>query len=370
MSVPTSSSSSAPATVADLQAYIQTLQAANTDLNTRGAAVVKALEESQLKLAAASARPPPVQHPKIPTPTKFDGRVGASIIAWIDEIEQQFDFFAAHFSDEELKIGFALSYVHTDVRKWYKDAAGKATAAGATIDTWVKLVAAMRARYQPIESEHSARASFDIAVQTSSVQAYSTHVQSIMTYITNMSDADQVHNYLRGLKQPIKLEVSKQKPTTLTEAINLAVGLEAYSKSSHAGSSSSSSASSSYRPHQSRSSYQSASSAPMDVNNIESQDESSSPYLDASSTREAHLLAVIQQQEVNQASMQQKLNALFKKNSDRRSNHSLSSSSGADRVPGITSEIYRRCRDEGVCLRCKEKDHNASSCTKPVRLNW
>ena len=99
-----------------------------------------------------------------------------------------------------------------------------------------------------------------------------------------------------------------------------------------------------------------------------------SQYGDVSPSRESHLLAVIQQQQETQAQMQQQLNALFGKNRDPRQRGAPSSmpmsSSSSSKVPGITPDVYRRCRDEGVCLRCKEKGHNASSCTKPVRLNW
>lgn len=101
----------------------------------------------------------------------------------------------------------------------------------------------------------------------------------------------------------------------------------------------------------------------MDVNNVEAD---SSAYLDASPSRESHLLAVIQQQHENQASMQQQLNALFKKNQDARSSQSSSS-----KVPDISRADYQRCRDEGRCLKCKEKGHNAAACTKAFKSsNW
>ncbi len=155
----------------------------------------------------------------------------------------------------------------------------------------------------------------------------------------------------------------KSKPKTLTEAIEKAVGIEAYSRGIVQPASSNSS---SYRPYQQRSSY--SASAPMDVNNVESRSESD--YLDAAPSRESHLLAVIQQQQTN---FQQQLNALYKRRHDGRSSSSSSASSsstGTNKIPGVTREVYQRCRDEGLCLKCKEKGHNASACTKPLRLNF
>jgi len=351
-------SSAAAPTLEDMQRHIAQLTAQNSDLNTRGIAVQKALEVVTEKLAAVRA-----PRPKIPTPRIFDGKIGVAIDTWIEENEKQFLHFDGFFVDDEKKIEHALNFVNHEVGNWYRPAAETAEVNGASIDTWDKFVAAMRHRYQPIESSHSARASLDSAVQTNSVQAYSTHIQSLMTYIKDMSAADQVHVYCRGLKPAIRLEVMKAKPKTLTEAIEKAVGIEAYSRGIVQSSSNNSS---SYRPYQQRSSYSaSASSAPMDVNNVESRSESD--YLDAAPSRESHLLAVIQQQ---QANFQQQLNALYKKNHDGRSSSSSQSPSSTNKIPGVTREVYQRCRDEGLCLKCKEKGHNASACTKPLRLNF
>ena len=371
-----SSSSSAPPTVAELQQQLAIAAQTNADLLSRGAAIHTALVSSQAALQAskdaAAARAP---RPKIPTPRVFDGKTGAVIDTWADEVQKQFGHFGPYFATDEVKIEYALNFVNHEVTNWYGAHSTEVAAAGAEITTWVQFMDAMRVRYQPIESAHSARNSLDTAVQSGSVQAYSTHFQSLMTYIKDMSAADQVHQFIRGLKPLIRLEVMKQKPMSLTVAIEKAVGLEAYSRGMVQPSFGNSST---YRPHQSRSSYHagaSSSSAPMDVNNIEHDHESSlSQYGDVSPSRESHLLAVIQQQQETQAQMQQQLNALFGKNRDPRqrgapSSMSMSSSSSS-KVPGITPDVYRRCRDEGVCLRCKEKGHNASSCTKPVRLNW
>jgi hypothetical protein len=358
MSSSTPPSAAAP-TAEELQRHIVLLTAQNVDLNTRGTAVQKALELSTASLAAVRA-----PRPKIPTPRVFDGKVGAAIDSWIDENEKQFAFFGPYFADDKVKIEYALNFVNHEVGNWYKPAAVTAAANGIDIDTWVKFIDVMRTRYQPIESSFAARTSFDSAVQSNSVQAYSTHVQSLMTYIKDMSAADQVHGYCRGLKPHIRLEVMKSKPKTLTDAIEKAVGIEAYSRG--IAQSSSTGNSSSHRPYQPRSSYSSSSSsAPMDVNHVDSRPESE--YLDASASRESHLLAVIKQQQEN---FQQQLNALAKRSQDSRSSSSSQSSGAGNKIPGITREVYRRCRDEDRCLKCKEIGHIASACTKPLRLNW
>ena len=369
-------------TVAELQQQLAQAAAAIDDLNRRGAieqqanlaaqaalavqqqanlAAQAALAIAQEKLAARR-----VAQPKIPLPRIFDGKTGTGIVTWIDEIERQFPHFEEYFATDAIKITQALNFVIATVRTEFKQTATTAEEAGAPIDTWDKFVAVMTKRYQPVESAYTARSQLDTATQSGSAQAYVSHFLSLMTYINDMSASDQVQQFCRGLKQAIRVEVMKTKPKTLTDTINSAVGFEVYTRQVGAPASSNSSSSSLYRPHQQRSSYHAASSSAMDLNNVESQSEAS-PYLDVSPSRESHLLAVIQQQQENQAQMQQQLNALLTRGQDRRSN---SSSSSGDKIPGITREVYQRCRAEGVCLKCKEKGHNASACTKPLRLNW
>lgn len=371
MSSPAPSAAVEP-TVAELQQHIAALTqqaaaltATNRDLNKLGVEVTQALQVSNDKLAAIRA-----PRPKIPTPRIFDGRIGVAVDTWIDDIEKQFPHFADYFIDDAHKIDHALNYVNHDVGNWYKPTAVTASASGAAIDTWDKFVLTMRHRYQPIESSHSARSSLDKAVQSGTVQAYSTHVQSLMTYITDMSTADQIYQYCRGLKPVIHLEVMKAKPKSLAEAIEKAVGIEAYSRSIVQ---SSSNGSAPYRSFPQRSSYPTSSSAPMDVNNVELSCEYSTNF-DSAPSQESHLLAIIQQQQENQSRMQQQLNALFNKSQDRRPRNSpLSSSSSSapsSKVPGVTHEVYQKCRAEDRCFKCKEQGHIAKECSKPVRLNW
>jgi hypothetical protein len=369
-----SSSASVAPTIADLQAQMAQVLAANEDLNRRGVAVQQALEASQAALIASQAKllartPPQPPQPKIPAPRIFDGKIGQGVVTWIEEVEKQFPHYGAYFADEAKKIEHALNFVNHEVGNWFNLAAIVAVADGKDIDTWVKFVAALLARFRPVEAALSGRANLDAATQSSTVQAYAAHFLSIMTYIPDMNPADQIYRFSTGLKPSIRLEVMKMKPKTLSEAIELAVGVDVYTRTFSQPASSSSS-SSSYRPHQQRSSYaaSSSSASPMDLNNLESQSESSL-YLDSSPSRESHLLAVVQQQQSNQAQMQQQLNALIARGQDRRPNPSAQSGNNT-KIPGITREIYQRCRAEGLCLQCKEKGHNASACTKPLRLNW
>ena len=62
--------------------------------------------------------------------------------------------------------------------------------------------------------------------QTSSVREYTTHFQDIVGQITNMSEMDQLIQYIDGLKPATKTEVSLHAPATLAETITLATRVD------------------------------------------------------------------------------------------------------------------------------------------------
>jgi len=359
-------SSSPPANLQEALAQIQRMDAA-------GARIQNELAQAQQQIAAAAAAAAPaapvaqvISHrAKIPSPTPFSGKIGTSIVDFLEQVENQFTYYAAEFpiNNPANMIQFALSWVSAEVLRWYR-----LLVASTPINSWAEFKAVMRLQYQPIDSSHKARVNLDSAKQGGGVQAYTEYVQKQMSFISNMSDEEQVHDYIRGLKENIALEVAKGDPKTLIECIAIAVRTEAYSVKSryHAPQSSSGGA---YRPQQQR-------GTPMDINNVNVNDEfsdsmNSSPS--ARSSRESHLLAVIQQQQENQVHMQQQLNALFNKSQDQRSNNSSSSSTSApasSKVPGLSLEMFNKCREEDRCFKCKETGHIARGCSKPIRLKW
>lgn len=386
-----SSSSSSPPDAASMQKRIAELEATNAHLNQLGLTVQGRLAraEEQLVAARASAQPVTVvsspssssysshvSRPKIPAPRTFGGETGAAVDEWIDDMVKQFSFYNAHFHSDAVKIDHAMMFVVTKVTNWYKASAEDRRAAGHTIVTWDQFAAAMRERYQPVASSMAARSSLDRITQSGSVQSYTQYFYTCMTYISDMSQADQVHQYTRGLKSVIRSDVHKQKCKSLSEAVNAAVAAEAYLPNG-AGQASSSHT---YRPSMRPSPNMvggAGSSAPMDINSVTagtSCDRGGNSVTagsevefatDAGSSREDSLLAMIQSLQA-QMQVQQQVNALF----GRTGQGAASGSSSTNRVPGVTKEDYARCRAEGLCLNCKEKGHNAASCTKPRRLKW
>ena len=64
--------------------------------------------------------------------------------------------------------------------------------------------------------------------------------------------------------------------------------------------------------------------------------------------------------------VQDSVNAMFKSSSSNRGGGGGSGS----RVPNVSKEDYERCRREGRCLNCKQKDHVARDCKNSHSLKW
>jgi hypothetical protein len=355
------------AQVAAMLARIVELEGVNAHLNQQGVAIQNELAVSQGQLVASqeqlvAARARTAPKPKIPPPSTFSGNTGAAVDEWVLEMDRQFGFYPDYFVSDAAKITHALMFVAVQVSAWYRTCAEEHRLAGTPVVSWATFVAVMRERYQPISSSMAARANLDKITQTGSVKGYSAVFYTNMSYIKDMSPADQVHQYTRGLKPAVKLEVIKVKANSLTDAVNAAIAAEAYLPSGSG--SSSSSTGYTFRPHRGGNA---SAATPMDVNSV-GHDTALEEIVGRSDAKaepvnQGDLWAMMRDLQ-SQIQSQQSLNALFG-SQDRRINAGSST-----KVPGISKADYERCRRENVCLRCKEPGHVANTCTKSVRSNW
>jgi hypothetical protein len=361
-------SSSSPATLQEALAQIQQMQQAGSNIQSALASATQTIADMKKAAAVVASSPPPPplpshaasRRPRIPPPTSFAGKIGTSVDDWLTQLETQHRYYILDFPSDDVKLEHALAYVAPEVRSWYTS-----LIASIAITTWAEFTDAMRLRYQPIASSHRARSNLDAAKQGGSVQQYSEYVQKNIALVPTMSDDDQVHQYIRGLKPAIRFEVAKANPKTLVACIEIAVRIEAYSAPSAFGAQQSTSfGGSSYRSQQ-------RTSTPMDVNNIEQlpDDDSTAPSSDASSS--AQLYAIIVQQQKQTEVMQTQLNALIKSQDQRHSSSSTpqSSSSSTGRTQ-VTADVFQRCMAENRCLKCKKAGHRAVECKGEFRLNF
>lgn len=358
-----------------------------------------AILEAQLKAAASkvAAATPVAKKPSIPAPKPFTGEVSSSagntIDEWIDDIERQFRHHKEYFATEQLALEYASNYLSGKASGWWKSTQEAHTKDGSPIVTWEAMKRELRERFQPIEAAQVARMALDRMTQKGSVSSYTEYFYKQMNYIKDMSMADQLHIYIRGLKPGIKSEVMKLKPESIQEVVLAATKTEAWMYMSAPGSRDRSTygSSSHYRGGASSSS----GSAPMELSNINQDDDASSlvsdPHFDVASNandapltaREHQLLALLRDMKAKDA-VQQSIHALFKSSassssassakSNRRpfggNNRRSGASAAASMVPNVSRDDFTRCWKDKLCLNCKQPGHMARDCKNEFSLKF
>ena len=249
VSAPSGAVATDAATIAQLQAQIMQLYQT---------------QQQQLAAAAAAQHPSraapaasPSQLPRIGNPSTFKGEMGFQVDDWLGELQQQFTYYGAQFSDDTTRIRFAVAYLRGSALQWW-DKSDQDTG------SWEAFVDALHTRFRPVQAPMLARQRLDKLRQRAgqSVNQYSNSFQTTLTPITDMSSADQVHHFINGLLPAIAAKVWERQPTELKAAIDLAVSIEAMSNFGRAAAAAPSSFS---RAHGSTAS---SGSAPMDINHV------------------------------------------------------------------------------------------------------
>jgi len=376
-----------PFDAAQAQAMITQLQVENQQLQAMGNHWQQELVRvSQKSIAVGPA-------PKIPLQKTFNGEsTGAVVDEWIDSLEKHIHHYSSHLDDDKKRIDYAVMHLDGKANHWWKSVVSECNAQGRSIATWQEFCKVLRRRYQPIEATTLALANLDRLKQTGSVQSYTDYFYKQIGYVKEMSPLIQVHTYARGLKDAVKIEVIRRKPTTIEEAVICASQAEAFLNVSmsrggkqqfssgwaNRGSSNQGSSGSSG----------SSSSSAMDVSNVNmgaSGGSSGLAYSDSVGSKFSHddddeysipppprfhpddettnyLLAQVEslkQQLASSKKTKSQLNAMFG-----------ASSSKGGKVPGLSYEDYQRCVAEKRCLNCKQVGHVKSQCTNKLSLKF
>jgi putative sterol carrier protein len=296
--------------------------------------------------------------PRIRQPNVFKGDMGFVVDDWISELEQQFAYYKEKFTDGASKVKYAVAYLAGPAVHWWEhEPSSKAEVLQSL--SWEVFKELLHGRFRPVQAAMIARQRLDKLRQRQgqSVNQFASLVQTIMTPISDMSEADQVHKFVNGLFTNIAGKVWERHPKSLKEAIDYAVSVEAMGNYGRAAMAPSGSYSHFGRSQGSNhSTGASSSSAPMDLSNVNMSDDSEESK---DSTEAADPMALLVSK---LEAMEHRLNAMFKpsNNSNGRKN------GNKDRVPGLTSEDIVALRSAGKCFRCKKTGHFKREC--PLNL--
>ena len=159
---------------------------------------------------------PRVAEPRMAAPPTCDGKA-AALDGWIAALERQFAWYGyATPAQDAQRIRLATSVLTGDAWDWWSHLATQPA-------TWTGLVAAMRARFQPVTSAETARAKLVVLSQgKASVNEYISAFRRLLVAVPTMGEDDRLFHFTRGLRPAIATQLRVHGVTTLNAAIEMA----------------------------------------------------------------------------------------------------------------------------------------------------
>jgi hypothetical protein len=319
--------------VSQMQAHIQQLGAQIQHL--------QAQQQTTAAVNAATAAAAVSRVSKAVSPTKpdtFKGNPRDNADGWWWEMQTYMSICGIEDPD---RVPFASAFFRDSASSWLRAETAKpavrvvvdchGNAVQVDTNTWEGFHVIFLARFRPLDAAKTARSNLFRLQQTGSVQDYSTRFLRELQLIDNMNVEDQLQFYVHGLKPHIALEVEKANATELSDAMNLAARMDRLTYRSRGPQSNNSTA---RGPWLQPTSAAASRSVPMELGNIES----------STDMEEGH----------------GQLHAFY---GQRRGGRGTGR---RQRVPGVSKEVFDRCMQNGLCLKCQKPGHLARNCTSPI----
>jgi len=397
MSDSSSSSGSNAAPTAEqaqlMLAEISRLQAAGAAaeqrFNQERAQLQQRAEEAQRALSAAAAAAaasssssvvPPRQtlSIKLPPIEKFKGDAGdrQGCTRWLRQLNHQFGMFASDFPVDPptRRIQLATAFFERTADLWWRSMSEEDRIRHSS--SWSAFEAALHERFSPVQAAELARPRLLALRQTHSLGAYVDRFQEeLMPIQDEMHPHDQVHHFRNGLKShQVIAKLQENKPTTLVEAINLAITWDAFFSTIANGGRAAMASNFNFRSggHSSnfaRPSHASSGAVPMEVSAIQSEDQVQddsehgdvmhAPATSSSSSSSSSLSMAEMAKQL--ASMQSHL-AMMGSNSGNNRGNKFGQRRDNTRVAGLKPGDIADRRRGGLCFRCGKHGHWKGEC--------
>jgi len=250
----------------------------------------------------------------------FDGKSVESFIYSLDNI-----YSYANVTSDEQKIKTAIRYFRGAALRWYQSQVQNKSEC---LESWNQFIQSLKAHFQSSNTIEIARAKLKALTQRTTVMKYNELFNHLIMDIVNMDEDTKVSEYLKGLKETVRLQVALSTPTSVNAAQTKALVVDAIINSTsyltNSRFSNQSSKNNSNRQNNNRSKHNSSNE--MDLSNLEDQDDV------FESTNE--------------------LSAVTNARSSYKGNNKLS------------VEEQKRLMKEGRCFRCKGLGHLSRDCPK------
>lgn len=304
-----------------------------------------------------AAPAPRAERPRLPPPPFYSG--GATALDdWFSAMEQQIVWYGDGLPTDAARLVWVASHLQGPALDWWKTLGAKPASVA-------EFGAALRARFQPVNSAEIARAKLlALAQGRGTVQAYVDAFRRLLVRVPDMAESDRVFQFLRGLQPAVATQLRVQGVTALDKAIGTAVRVGSLMEH---GASASSSAAAATRA--------SASHAPMELDNIEGL-EGGTGGTDATDSQD--------DAPVTQAQLREMLNAMREERrgpSNRGGRGGGRGGAGGHRVrglpqiPHLSPTQVQEYMEAGKCFGCGSTEHQSRRCPKRKegadgRVSW
>ena len=159
------------------------------------------------------------------SPGNFHGKQDESLDAWLFQVEQYIQLCSI---PPHQQVIFVSSLLRDNAAIWWRNQDRMLKLEGEQNTMyWPEFTEALRQQFNPVNMPKRARDKLEFLKQKDSVHNYVFEYQSLMLEIPDMSEADRLDRFVRGLKSRTKQEVDGRDPATLMEAIKIAERFDA-----------------------------------------------------------------------------------------------------------------------------------------------
>jgi hypothetical protein len=254
-----------------------------------------------------------LQHAPPARPKLYSGARGEDPTPWIFQFEQYASLVRVP-NDECTTL--AATYLEKTAVTWWQGIVMERNLLNQPLPTWDEFKTLLVATFRPVNAARVARDRLADLRQIGSVDKYNADFRRLIIEAGNVSPAEQLDRYVRGLKPKVRMEVELSSPVDLSTAMTQAQRVDNITWSLR-----------SYN--QTRPSYTDAPQhIPMELGALQHTSSCDNPSADLNATRTS-------------------------------SDHRISPQRYA---PSVSKEEFDHCRRLGLCLRCKRTGHTARFC--------